>query len=171
MDFYPPCNAFSDGVYILQPWPKYLNGKPHTGVDIYGQRYKDHRPAAVEPGKVIEVFPGSPSKVSRIVVQGEATGTDVYYKHVSTKLKKNDIVMPGELLGEFDETGKDSGWWHGSHLHFEIHSLFGGKDSDPIRYLLELLPKMIFYMRDPVKQIYSKKSYFDIMNIKDVPWK
>jgi len=170
MKIYPPTSAFPDAVYILQPWPKYLNGKPHTGVDLYSQRYRKHVPLATEDGKVKEVSPGTPNKVGRIVIEGEATGADIYYKHVKTPLKVGAVIKAGDVLGEYDDSGKDAGWWAGYHLHFEVHPLNEGKENDPILYLIHLMPKIAFYMKDKVYDIYKAKEYFSEMNIQPKPW-
>lgn len=170
MKIHPPTSALENAIYILQPWPNYLNGKPHTGIDIYSQKYKRHVPLATEDGKIKEIFPGTGNKVGRVVVEGEATGTDIFYKHVATTLKKGASVKAGDILGNFDESGKDSGWWQGYHLHFEVHPLNDGKENDPVLYLLGLMPDIIFYMRDNVFAIYKEKEYFSQMNIQPKPF-
>ena len=172
MTFAPPSDARPNlpagSVYILQPWPNYLSGKPHTGVDLYGQTR--HKPVATEPGKVIAIKPGSGSQVSRIEIDGEATGTRIIYKHVTARVKVGDIVNTGAVLGDYDASGRDSGWWNGYHLHFEVQTPGGGKENDPIAYLIGLMPDITWHMREAVLKIYQDRAYFPIMNIKDVPW-
>lgn len=173
MKYFTPANSQPDipegKIYVLQPWPLYLSGKPHTGIDIYGQAYKDHFPQATEPGKVVKIVPGTPRQVGRIEIEGEATGNILFYKHVDTPLKKGNKVKAGERLGVYDDSGKASGWWNGSHLHFEVHDS-EDNNIDPVLYLIELMPKIVFMMLDVVKEIYSEREYFDMMNIEGEPW-
>jgi len=173
MKYSIPANSqpdIPDGkIYLLQPWPKYLSGKPHTGIDIYAQAYKNHFPQSTEPGKIIEIVPGTPKQVGRVVIEGEATGNHLYYKHVKTALKVGDCVKSGERLGIYDDSGKASGWWNGSHLHFEVHDL-SGKNTDPVLYLIELIPDIVFMMSEHVKKRYVDRDYFNMMNLEAEPW-
>lgn len=173
MKYFAPANSAPDipdgKIYLLQPWPKYLKGTAHSGIDIYAQAYKDHFPQATEPGKIIEIFPGTAKRVGRVVVEGEATGNTLYYKHVKTALKKGDAVKAGDRLGNYDNSGHAAGWWDGSHNHFEIHDT-EDKNTDPVLYLIELMPDIVFMMSDRVKKIYSERDYYNMMNVEAPPW-
>ena len=167
---YAPSSAFEDAVYLFEPWPKYLNGKDHSGIDIYAQKYKKHKPVATEPGKVIKIFKGSSKRVSFLELEGEATGTIVIYKHLQTILKVGDKIDAGQLLGTLDDSGKDAGYWGGYHVHFQVRMLNEGKENDPVKYLLDLMPKIKWFMRDKVLKVYKDREYFSMMNIKPRPW-
>lgn len=168
MKIIPPCTAFDDALYLLEPWPKYLSGKDHTGIDIYGQAYKNHRPRATEDGKVIEFVKDSETHINRLVIEGEATGTTLYYKHVSSPLKAGDKVEAGKILGLFDDSGKDKGYWKGYHLHFQTHE--GKTQIDPVLYILQLMPDIVWYMSYRVLEIYKTREYFSTMNIQKKPF-
>lgn len=166
MKKYSPSSAFAFATYILEPYPNYLSGKPHTGIDIYCR--ERHHLVAIEPGVITDVFPGSPSHVGGFAITGEETGHAIIYKHAFTHLKKGEKVVPGEAVGFLDNSGYELKLWAGYHLHFQI--AYEKTPIDPVKYFTEYAPDMIYYMRENVFDIYRKRDYFDSMIIKERPF-
>lgn len=165
-----PTTAYDDGIVILQPYPYYLNGKAHSGIDIYSQQYRGHRPRATEDGIVVEVVAGSPKQVSRVVIEVASTGDRIEYKHVKTRIKQGTKVVGGDIIGEYDDSGSGVGLWQGYHLHFGYREIPKYELGDPVYYFLSRWPEIIFYMRDNVKAAYKERKYYELMNIKPIPW-
>ena len=167
----PPSTAFDDGIVLLQGWPEYLNGKPHSGIDIYAQSYRGHKPRATEDGEIVDVIVGNAKKVSCIVLEVESTKDRLEYKHCTAKVKIGQTVCAGDILGVLNDSGKDSGWWQGYHLHFGIRECPTYEaNGDPIIYFLHAMPDMVFYARKNIVKYYKKKNYYELMTFKPIPW-
>ncbi len=175
MFFYTPTNSQPQipkgKMLLLQPWPNYLNGKLHSGIDLYARFEKEHYPQAVEDGKIIAVVPGTPRKVGCVVIEGESSGMFLCYKHIKTKKRIRELVRAGDQIGFYDDSGRESGYWNASHLHFQIvNKNKTNINMDPVLYLITLDPRFVFMMRDDVRSVYRERSYYSKMIIEKAPW-
>jgi murein DD-endopeptidase MepM/ murein hydrolase activator NlpD len=161
-----PSSALPGALYILEPWPYYLSGKKHSGIDVYCR--DRHYAVAVEPGIVSGFKKGDEKSISWVTIEGEATGHTFVYKHTVSLIPKNGKVEGGEPIGTLDFSGKDAGLWFGYHLHFQV--FFKDTPIDPVEYFLEYHPDIIFYMKEPVFRVYATKKYFKQMNIQERPF-
>jgi len=105
-----------------------FNKKPafHSGVDFSAPVGTSVQASA--GGEVI--FSGKIGGYGNVVEIDHGAGLVTRYAHLSKLLvKKNQIVMPGELIAKIGNTGRSTG----PHLHFEI--LKDGRFVDPAIYL------------------------------------
>lgn len=170
MKICPPTTAFDDGFLLLQGYPEYLNGKPHTGIDIYAQKYKGHKPRMTEDGRIVDVYRGGGKTVSAITIEVESTNDRLIYAHCITSYRKGQELNAGEIIGELDDSGSGVGKWQGYHLHFGFLTFPDYERGDPMKYILERAPKMKIYARPNIIEYYRKKDYFDIINFEASKW-
>lgn len=95
----------------------------HRGVDV--NVIKDEPVVAALPGKVI-VSKYNKGGYGHYVLVEHQNGLQTLYGHLSArKVKVNDYVYPGDIVGLAGNTGKSSA----AHLHFEIR--YGEVNIDP----------------------------------------
>ena len=109
-------------------------GRNHQGVDLMAKCGK--AVVASYPGRVqVRDYHGAAGNY--VVVDGAGSLLDTAYMHLRapSKLRKNERVEAGEVIGRVGDTGRASA----CHLHFEMWSqpgwYEGGSPVDPLPYL------------------------------------
>jgi murein DD-endopeptidase MepM/ murein hydrolase activator NlpD len=98
----------------------------HLGCDLEARRGTDVRAA----GAGVVVRAGSASGYGRLIVIDNGDGVETWYAHLSRyKVKKGDVVLPGQVIGKSGATGRVTG----PHLHFEVR--IDGQQVDPAQVL------------------------------------
>jgi len=104
-----------DGVYSTKYLGRSNNIKKHLGIDFMAD--KDTNVISVCNGKVINNFTERDVYNSFLIIEHNCSGKIFYgyYGHISSKLKKNDNVRQGQIIGKVKK------WGNNSHLHFGIN--------------------------------------------------
>ena len=157
-----PCTyAGDDTINIVHGYPVYMDGKPHTGIDLSCK--PRHDVVAVGDGVVWDIRFGTKKLTSYVALQID--GDIIYYKHTSPckDLCIGTPVKCGEVIGNVK---RDLIHWAGYHLHFQINDGRGTKN-DPIMWLLRHQPmlKYKFSQYTMVGKWYAKKSYYKKMRL------
>lgn len=155
-------SSWRDGVAcITAPWPEYVSGGPHRGIDFACGVNKANRFIAVESGIVVNVVGGSKTRSGYVEVQCDS-GHNLIYKHGGNfGVKIADEVEPGDVLATPNYTNTDS-----LHLHFEVW--VGGDNVNPLEYLLGYQPDLKYYWSDDPSSLsnkvamYYKKNYSEL---------
>jgi len=127
------------------------------GIDLNGTA--ESQVAAIEDGKVVSIYPGSGEKVSYIKIG------NIKYMHVKVygHIKEGTDVKAGDIIGTLDDTGKyakPDPKWTGWHLHFQI----GDGEKNPIEYLMNSQPDLIWDFLTPDNQQYVINKYPNLYN-------
>lgn len=134
-----PRSPFQGEYRITASYPKYSDGKLHSGVDLKPKNSSDNFVYPIAPGKIVEVGYDEEGYGYYVKVQHQlSTGETVYslYAHLNTKpsWKVGDSVDPNSTvpLGVMGSTGGRS---TGPHLHLSIFNtknpgIFDGEKAD-----------------------------------------
>lgn len=123
---YPFYSSISSGFgYRRDPFRR-RKGVFHAGIDIQGNRGDPVTSTAY--GTVVEA--GWSGGYGNCVVIKHKNGYSTLYGHLSKiRVKKNQKVKAGQLIGDIGSTGHSTG----NHLHYEVHR--NGKAINPKNYL------------------------------------
>ena len=105
------------------------NGRPHEGVDIRAPKGRAIR--SIHRGKVS--FVGWKNGYGRTVIIDHGKYSSLYAHLNRFKVKKNQYLDAGQILGTVGASGRASG----PHLHFEIRR--GKRAINPISFYLSLI--------------------------------
>lgn len=112
---------------ISSRFGKRSRGDFHTGIDLCGANGDNIY--AYKSGKVIRVQYSKVSYGNMILIK-HSNGLTTRYAHLNDiKVKLNQTVKMGELIGHMGSTGNSTG----NHLHFEV--IIGGKPVNPYNYI------------------------------------
>ncbi len=121
----------------------------HKGMDMIGKNKATDDIIAIENGKVYDT--GYTNKAGYYVELIHDNNLITRYLHMkknSIKVKKDEYVTKGQVLGRMGSTGESTG----AHLHFAVFTL-KRKPQDPLPYLQGKLNFNSDYFRDFVKGI------------------
>jgi murein DD-endopeptidase MepM/ murein hydrolase activator NlpD len=125
----------------------------HKGLDMFGIWRAQIR--VISDGVVVTHWPPPGTKQNGIIYKGHETrggyivvehdnGITSTYSHLSeTYISENQRVYAGQVIGRQGNTGKTTGDWGGSHLHFEIID----ENEEYINPLLYLPTEYINYIK------------------------
>ena len=113
---------------------RFNNTDFHTGVDITGSGVHGAKVVAANTGTVVFTktcpYNGYAYGYGTYVIVDHGGGISTLYAHLSNiSVKKGDIVVMGEQIGNVGNTG----WSTGAHLHFEVR--VNGSAVNPISYI------------------------------------
>lgn len=112
---------------ISSRFGKRSRGDFHTGIDLCGANGDNIY--AYKSGKVIKVQYSKVSYGNMILIK-HSNGLTTRYAHLNDiKVKLNQTVKMGELIGHMGSTGNSTG----NHLHFEV--IIGGEPVNPYNYI------------------------------------
>ncbi len=122
--------------------------KNHKGIDLVKYKNKTCYVIAHSDGKVVWVQTGQKSNkgstgnvsYGNCVKLKHSDGYYTLYAHLkNVKVRKNETVKKGQILGYMGDTGNA----YGNHLHFEIRNS-NDERINPTEYLNRDLPNMVF---------------------------
>ncbi len=117
-------------IIYQEPFPEYLNGGKHDGVDLVGTPFTPI--LSVAEGEVVSLVDGQPNQIpgafnknaidNNVKIKHVLNGKDVHivYAHLQPTVQQfvqvGDKVEAGQMIGELGNSGMTTGY----HLHFEI---------------------------------------------------
>lgn len=113
---------------------RFNNTDFHTGIDITGSGVHGAKVVAANTGTVVFTktcpYNGYAYGYGTYIIVDHGGGISTLYAHLSNiTVKKGDIVVMGEQIGNVGNTG----WSTGAHLHFEVR--VDGNAVNPISYI------------------------------------
>ena len=150
-------------IKLTAPWPTYIGGGAHAGIDIACGGNTTDRAIACEDAFILDIIEGSKSISGTVILDGLESGYQIKYKHQGDfQIKAGDTIEGGVVLSTPNRTNTDS-----LHIHFEVWD--EDKNLDPLRYLLDTQPNLRFdwLSSDPESESnktakYYKKNYPEI---------
>lgn len=145
---------------ITQPFPEYLSGGAHTGIDFAAKTF--NKLYSVTPARIAGIRKGTDKLTSYILLVTDDEYL-IYYKH-SKLLKGFDVgdrVKRGQAIGRVQ---KDNAHWGGYHCH--MMTQLDGKNLDPVEFLLDREPFIKYkFTNKKVLEYYKNKPYYSKMII------
>lgn len=124
---WPVSSHYVTSPYGKRPSPGGIGSKFHKGMDIGRVGYTTEVHAAKAGTVIVSQYSSS---YGNYVVVSHGSGNTTLYAHMSSrKVKVNQYVNQGDVLGITGSTGRSTG----PHLHFEITE--NGQRIDPAKYL------------------------------------
>ncbi len=135
--------------YLTSDYKTRGTRKSHNGMDMIGENHSIDDVIAIDDGKVItSTYSSSAGYYVEIKHANNYISRYLHMKKNSIKVKKNENVKKGQVLGRMGNTGDSNG----THLHFAV-SDNKKTPQDPLPYLLGEKNFKSDYFKEFVKNI------------------